>query len=96
MLINCTDANKNVDLFFEHKLKDVDFDLGRLEFETNDGRVVYEGYKAVLGCDGVFSKVRQAMIRRFPISYEQQYIPHGYLELPIGTDEVGNSWQTPA
>ena len=42
----------------------------------------------VLGCDGAFSTVRKALMRRPWFNYSQEYIPHAYLELciPMGPD----------
>ena len=37
----------------------------------------------VLGCDGAFSTVRKAMMRKPWFNYSQEYIPHAYLELCI-------------
>ena len=37
----------------------------------------------ILGCDGAFSAVRKALMKRPWFNYSQEYIPHAYLELCI-------------
>ena len=41
----------------------------------------------ILGCDGAFSTVRKALMRRPWFNYKQEYIPHAYLELCIPATE---------
>ena len=43
----------------------------------------------VLGCDGAFSNVRKAYMRKAGFNYKQEYIPHLYLELCIPATEKG-------
>ncbi len=46
----------------------------------------------VLGCDGAFSSVRKAMLRKPWYNYSQEYIPHAYVELciPMKANDVSN------
>ena len=37
----------------------------------------------IFGCDGAFSNVRKALMRKPYFNYSQEYIPHAYLELNI-------------
>lgn len=44
-----------------------------------------------MGNDGAFSGVRKEMMKATLLDYQQQYIPHGYMELtipPSPKDEV--------
>lgn len=44
-----------------------------------------------MGNDGAFSGVRKEMMKATLLDYQQQYIPHGYMELtipPSSKDEV--------
>ena len=43
----------------------------------------------VLGCDGAYSSVRKALMRKAGFDYSQEYIPHKYLELCIPETEDG-------
>lgn len=45
----------------------------------------------IVGNDGAFSGVRKEMMKATLLDYQQQYIPHGYMELtipPSPKDEV--------
>ena len=53
-----------------------------LFFDSNDEEIKKEA-DFILGCDGAFSTVRKAMMRRPWFDYKQEYIPHAYLELCI-------------
>ena len=44
----------------------------------------------ILGCDGAFSTVRKALMRRPWFNYKQEYIPHAYLELCIPATDDDN------
>jgi kynurenine 3-monooxygenase len=56
-----------------------------------DGSVVTVKADMVIGCDGAYSKVRQEMMKKTLLDYEQIFIPHGYMELsmpPAPNDKV--------
>ena len=55
----------------------------------NGGEPFEEQADFILGCDGAFSTVRKAMMRRPWFNYSQEYIPHAYLELCIPMTENG-------
>ena len=48
----------------------------------------------VLGCDGAYSSVRKALMRKAGFDYSQEYIPHKYLELCIPDTEEGEVIKT--
>ena len=49
-----------------------------------------ETVKAVLGCDGMFSRVRASLQRKQPrFNFSQQFIPAGYKELSIPANPLG-------
>ena len=55
------------------------------------GETVNSEADFILGCDGAFSTVRKALMRRPWFNYRQEYIPHAYLELcipPTSDDDV--------
>ena len=43
----------------------------------------------VLGCDGAYSSVRKALMRKAGFDYSQEYIPHKYQELCIPETKDG-------
>lgn len=80
-----TEAEKcpNLTLHFEHKLKDCDFDAGKATFLKKDGSVETVTADLIVGCDGAFSALRQQMMKKTLLDYEQVFIPHGYMELSM-------------
>ena len=54
-----------------------------LQYFFSNGEEVKRSADFILGCDGAFSTVRKAMMRRPWFDYKQEYIPHAYLELCI-------------
>ena len=81
----------NVRVHFNHRCTDVDFDSATARFDNSpqplnsstSQRVAASG-DAVIGVDGAFSAVRQAMQKRLPgFQYDESYLAHGYKELTI-------------
>lgn len=83
LLLNLADEDPKVRLHFDHKLLRAKFKRGELDFAVSGSEVTKRGYRAVIGCDGVFSKVRQDVMRCGRFDFEQRYIDHGYVELCI-------------
>ena len=79
----------NLHIHFEHKLSSIDIDKAQMVFSRKDGESFEEQADFILGCDGAFSTVRKAMMRRPWFNYSQEYIPHAYLELCIPMTEKG-------
>lgn len=71
----------NVTTYFEYKATDCDLDMGTVTFTRPDGSVVKATADLVIGCDGAYSAIRDKMMRRTLLDYEQKFIPHGYMEL---------------
>lgn len=60
-------------------------------WSRKDGSVVTVKGDMIIGCDGAYSKVRQEMMKKTLLDYEQIFIPHGYMELtmpPAPNDKV--------
>jgi kynurenine 3-monooxygenase len=89
----------NVRVHFNHRCTDVDLDSATAEFESpqplnssTSQRVAASG-DAIIGVDGAFSAVRQAMQKRLPdFQYDESYLAHGYKELTIPPAPEG-SWR---
>ena len=81
ILVTAAARYPNVKLFFDHRCRSVDLDHERptVTFE-NDVTVETD---LVIGADGAFSAVRQAMQKREGFDYSQSYLAHGYKELTI-------------
>lgn len=72
----------NVRVHFNHRCTDVDLDSTTAEFDSS--QPVSASGDAVIGVDGAFSAVRQAMQQRLPgFRYDESYLAHGYKELTI-------------
>lgn len=94
----------NVRVFFNHTCTDVDLDsataylahrdsaAGR-ELNAEAAETIASSADAVIGVDGAFSAVRQAMQRKLKhFSYDESYLAHGYKELTIPPAPDGK-WQ---
>jgi kynurenine 3-monooxygenase len=82
VLMDFVENEYKVDIQFNHKCLDVDFEKGILNFETPQGEVITEQADLIFGADGAFSAVRFAMQRKSDrFNYSQSYIEHGYKEL---------------
>ncbi|KAF8575953.1 FAD/NAD-binding domain-containing protein [Ramaria rubella] len=79
-------AHPAIGISFNHKLVTADFDIRRLTF-------LNANFDLCVGADGSYSAIRSQMMRVVRMDYEQEYIPHEYIELniPSGTDESGSA-----
>jgi len=89
ILLTAGEKYPNLHIHFEHKLASIDIDKAKMVFSQNGGEPFEEQADFILGCDGAFSTVRKAMMRRPWFNYSQEYIPHAYLELCIPMTENG-------
>ncbi|XP_022648436.1 kynurenine 3-monooxygenase-like isoform X1 [Varroa destructor] len=84
LLLNRAEQDSNVRLLFRHKLVRAEIERGKVICRTTRGEEQsLGGYRAILGCDGAFSRMRQDVLRRGRFYFEQKYIKHGYVELCI-------------
>ncbi|MEO1279342.1 MAG: NAD(P)/FAD-dependent oxidoreductase, partial [Planctomycetota bacterium] len=81
-LLDAADQTPGVDIRFEHRCTHVDLENATATFETPQGEVKIEG-RVIMGADGAFSAVRQAMQTSDRFDYSQQYLEAGYKELHI-------------
>lgn len=81
----------NVRVHFNHRCTDVDLDSATAQFDSS--QPVTASGDAIIGVDGAFSAVRQAMQKRLPnFQYDESYLAHGYKELTIPPAADG-SWR---
>ncbi|GCD78508.1 kynurenine 3-monooxygenase [Thermaurantimonas aggregans] len=90
LLLNAADAYENVELFFNHKCVDVDFETNEVKFLDEAGNEVVVKADYIFGADGAFSAIRGEMMKTDRFDYQQQYISHGYKELTIPAGEGGS------
>src|SRR5687767_1413188 len=89
----------NVRVHFNHRCTDVDLDSATAELESpqplnpSTSQPLQASGDAIIGVDGAFSAVRQAMQKRLPnFQYDESYLAHGYKELTIPPAPDG-SWR---
>lgn len=84
LLVEAAARHESVRLFFDHKCVGLDVDQGNIEF-ANETRASAE---VIIGTDGAYSAVRNALQRHEGFNYSQEYLTHGYKELtiPAGPD----------
>ncbi len=90
-LLDQAESVYQVEMFFEWKCIEVDFEKSTAYFEHNiTGEKRTEKADLIFGTDGAFSQVRADMQRTARFNYQQEFIPHGYRELllPAGENEV--------
>jgi len=94
ILLDAGEKYPNLRMHFKHRLTSIDIDEAKMVF-SNQGQEVKSEADFILGCDGAFSTVRKALMRRPWFNYKQEYIPHAYLELCIPATE-DNDFAMPA
>jgi kynurenine 3-monooxygenase len=72
-----------VDFQFGHKCEDVDINSHVLRFSLSDGQMKMINGGVIIGADGAYSTLRNAMQKQMRFNSSQHYISHGYKELSI-------------
>lgn len=83
----------SIEVHFDHKLVAADFNKKVLTFnKKTDGTTIGVPFDFCVGADGSYSTVRSQLMRVTRMDYQQEYIPHEYIELrvPARVDENGN------
>lgn len=83
LLIEAADAAENTRFFFEHRCEALDLESKTLTFSNAQKQEISHSYQRLIGTDGAFSAVRQALMFQDRFNYQQFYIEHGYKELTI-------------
>ncbi len=90
LLLDAADSYDNVELFFNHKCIDIDFDTNEVKFlDVAENEVIIKA-DYIFGADGAFSAIRNEMMKTERFDYQQQYISHGYKELTIPAGDDGS------
>ena len=79
LLMN-TAESQGVKFHFEYKCDEIDFDRTIAYVENNDTSLDIHA-DLIIGADGAYSAVRNAMQKTDRFNFSQDYIPHGYKEL---------------
>ncbi|PCH38088.1 FAD/NAD(P)-binding domain-containing protein [Wolfiporia cocos MD-104 SS10] len=74
----------NIRVFFRHKVSSIDFDGRIMSIHDLDAEKDIEVlFDFCVGSDGSYSIVRRQLMRVVRMDYQQEYIPHDYLELKM-------------
>ncbi|KZT11222.1 FAD/NAD(P)-binding domain-containing protein [Laetiporus sulphureus 93-53] len=74
----------NTRAFFRHKVLNIDFDARVMSVRDEDaGQDKSVPFDFCVGADGCYSIVRSQLMRVVRMDYQQEYLPHDYLELKM-------------
>jgi len=79
-----------VKIYFEARMNHVSISQTEFSWTDRDGKTSTEQTDILIGADGAFSAVRQAMQASDRFDFSQSYIEHGYKELTIPPAEDGS------
>lgn len=83
VLLNEMDKQPNINVHFEHRLQQIDFENKELIFSGAAGSKVVYPFKHLVGADGAGSVVRQCLVDADKIQASRVFLPHSYKELSI-------------
>lgn len=89
-LITLAEQDENIQVHFEHKLVDVDFEHASASFRIDGDRLLNVEADFLFGADGAHSKVRRLAHNIPRFSYSQTYMPQCYIELNIPANADGS------
>jgi kynurenine 3-monooxygenase len=78
-----------VKINFEHKIEDIDLRVNELTVSSPGESPEKIGSEVIIGSDGAYSSLRNAMLKQVRFNFKQEYISHGYKELSIPPTESG-------
>lgn len=93
MLLDEAEKHENVTIYFNQKCEKVDIENNTVFFIDEITSKEYSiSCDVIFGTDGAGSVLRKSYIseRNFLFSYSQNYLNHGYKELEIPSDSIGN------
>ncbi|MDX5479687.1 MAG: FAD-dependent monooxygenase [Cyclobacteriaceae bacterium] len=80
---------EGVQIHFEHKIEEVDLRLNELSVNNPENGSETISSEVIIGADGAYSSLRNAMLKQVRFNYKQEYISHGYKELSIPATKEG-------
>jgi len=93
ILLDEAEKHENVNIHFNKQCKNVDIENTVVHFKDYQTKEeFYVNTEVVFGADGAGSSLRKSYVseRKFLFSYSQNYLNHGYKELEIPADKIGN------
>ena len=93
LLLNTLENEEKVQVNFEHNCLGVVIDESRVFLETQDDKKRFsKDANLIIGTDGVFSIVRDALKDIGNVDTSEEYLEQNYRQLNLPTDSYGN-WQ---
>lgn len=89
-LLQLADQYPNIHMFFNHKCVAANLDNCETTYVNEEGDTVVDKADVVLGTDGAFSALRDAMQRTPRFNFSQNYENYGYKELEIVPNVQGD------
>lgn len=80
---------EGVQIHFEHKIEEVDLRINELRVNNPVNGSETISSEVIIGADGAYSSLRNAMLKQVRFNYKQEYISHGYKELSIPATKEG-------
>jgi len=68
---------------FEHQCEDIDINSHVIRFSLPGNQMKMDNAGVIIGADGAYSALRNALQKQTRFNFKQQYISHGYKELTI-------------
>ena len=91
VLLDAAQSFEGVEMQFDTRCLDVDFEKGVARFEDSKSSELFEEEAdLIFGTDGAFSAVRAEMQKTKRFNYQQEFIPHGYRELLLPATDLGD------
>lgn len=82
-----------VNIQFEHQCEDIDINSHVIRFSLPGNQMKMDKAGVIIGADGAYSTLRNAIQKQTRFNFKQEYITHGYKELTIPpTPEVILPW----
>lgn len=88
-LLQLADQYPNIHMFFNHKCVSSNLETCETTFVNEAGETIVDKADVVLGTDGAFSAMRDAMQKTSRFNFSQTYESYGYKELEIVPDANG-------
>ncbi len=89
-LLQLADQYPNIHMFFNHKCTNVNLETCESTYINAAGETITDKADVVLGTDGAFSALRDAMQRTPRFNFSQTYENYGYKELEIVPNAEGD------
>ena len=88
ILLNTAEEYKNIHFHFRKKCMDLDLDSMKILYkDTHNGERYKISSDLIIGADGAYSSIRNALLKTPMFSYSQSYIDYGYKEITISSME---------